>query len=141
MDLINYFQGILHPLTMALTVTGKQFGSLLICTSCQWIYPHWPVRIKSSMPIDIFSTQKIVYQFLFRDLDFLNAIREIVAIIANINREHNLRVLSYLIGHNDCICDFLIALTIKLYPTCLFNGHSILLPPPNALRRDTVSGN
>ncbi len=57
-----------------------------------------------------------------------------------VHRKHDVAVLSDLVGHNNCIQDFLSRLTIHVDPAHFTHCHGILLPTPHALWGNAVPG-
>src|SRR4030067_2077160 len=65
---------------------------------------------------------------------------EIETIIADIDRQQDLRILSYLISHDHGIEDLLIIFDIDLNPATVPDRNSVLLPTPDALGADSIPG-
>ena len=83
--------------------------------------------------------EEVVDLLLIRHLDPGDAEGKIIAVMTDIDRQHDVAMLGDLVGHDGGVEDFLHRFAIHLNPAGLAHDHGVLLPAPDALRAQQIA--
>src|SRR3974390_1085191 len=139
MHLADDAERVLHAAALAPAVAHEIARAGTASATGERIDSHWPLRIERDMPVDVGRAQELVDRLLVGQLDAGNAEGEIIAVMADVNRQHDIAVLGDLVGHYRGVENLLHCLAVHLDPASLPHHHGVLLAAPNALRAQEIA--